>query len=65
MPFTWNRLAYAAIVLLIVIGFARWAFSYLARFRGWESPWKRLLAISPIMLAILFMLSGFFMVLTK
>lgn len=65
MKISWDSLAYIALVTIIVSSFARRAYFYLARFRGWESPWKRLLAVSPIILGILFMFSGIYMVLTK
>jgi hypothetical protein len=43
-------------------GFVRTVYVYLGRFAGWQSPVKRLLAISPVLLALLFALSGFLLV---
>lgn len=65
MRIAWTYVAYIVLVTIIAARFARGAYLYLARFRGWESPWKRLLAISPILLAFVFMFSGIYMVLTK
>ncbi len=65
MPYTPNKLIRIIITTIAILFFTRWAYLYLAQFRGWESPWKRLLAISPIIVALVFMFSGFYMVLTK
>lgn len=53
---------YFVLVMAICCGFVRAVYRYLGRFAGWQSPLKRLLAISPVLLAMLFALSGFLLV---
>ncbi len=48
---------YFVLVMAMCCGFVR-----TVRFAGWQSPLKRLLAISPVLLAMLFALSGFLLV---
>jgi hypothetical protein len=59
---TWTYIVYFMLVMAICCGFVRAVYRYLGRFAGWQSPAKRLLAISPVLLAMLFALSGFLLV---
>jgi hypothetical protein len=45
----------AGICFLISAWFAYRAFNHLKRYTGWQSPWKRLLGISPIILGLGFL----------
>lgn len=65
MQVPWVNLFYSALVFLIVGSFAKKAYHYLARYQGWQSPWKRLLAISPILLGTAFLVVAIFLTLTK
>ncbi|WP_354285844.1 hypothetical protein [Stenotrophomonas sp. 2619] len=62
MNWTWTYIVYFALVMAICCGFVQAVYRYLGRFAGWQSPLKRLLAISPVLLAMLFALSGFLLV---
>ncbi len=59
---TWTYIVYFVLVMAICCGFVQAVYRYLGRFAGWQSPLKRLLAISPVLLAMLFALSGFLLV---
>jgi len=59
---TWTSIVYFVLVMAMCCGFVRTVYRYLGRFAGWQSPVKRLLAISPVLLAMLFALSGFLLV---
>ena len=62
MNWTWTYIVYFVLVMAICCGFVRAVYRYLGRFAGWQSPLKRLLAISPVLLGMLFALSGFLLV---
>jgi hypothetical protein len=50
--------------IIFAIWMTRQIYTDLAKYKGWQSPWKRLLFISPVILAFIFTLSAFWYVTT-
>lgn len=50
----------SVIAFFITARFAKFAYGYLENYDNWKPRWKRLLAISPIILSWLFLLSGMY-----